>query len=54
VLAIGVNGQIIRQSAEDGRTRLSFNAPLEKVWRGVLASYMARGIEPTDASRGEW
>jgi hypothetical protein len=54
VIAIDMNGRIIRQSTDDGRTQLSFRAPIEQVWRAVIISYMTLGIKPTDASRTDW
>jgi hypothetical protein len=50
VLVIDANGQPIRR-AEDDAARVSFDAPIDKVWPARVVVYAELGIEPTVVDR---
>ena len=51
VLVIDTDGNVLRQSTGDERSRFTFNAPIDQVWRALATSYADLGIPPTIADR---
>ena len=47
ILAVDASGKVLRQSTSDEHTRVMFPAPMDKVWRALVASYADAGIDPT-------
>ena len=47
VLAVNAEGKVIRQSTVDEHSGAKFAAPMDKVWRALVASYADLGIDPT-------
>ena len=53
VLAVDSDGTVIRRSASDENARLTFAAPMDKVWSALMLAYAELGIQPTVAARAE-
>ena len=49
VLIVDSQGRVMRQSTADERSRVTFSAPMDQVWRALVASYADLGINPTVA-----
>jgi hypothetical protein len=52
VLVVDTDGHVIRRSTADENSRVSFTAPIDKVWPALVLSYADLGIEPSVADRG--
>ena len=52
VLAVDSDGTVIRRSSDD-KARLTFAAPVDKVWSALVLAYAELGIQPTVAARAE-
>jgi hypothetical protein len=53
ILAVDRDGKVIRQSTVDEHFRVTFDAPMARVWRAVVVSYAELGIDPTVADRAQ-
>jgi hypothetical protein len=53
VLAVDSDGKVIRRSTADENARVSFSAPVERVWPALVLAYADAGIEPSVADRAE-
>ncbi len=53
VLAVDSDGTVIRRSAGDENARLTFAAPMDKVWAALVQAYGELGIAPTVVARAE-
>lgn len=51
VLVVDSDGQVIRRSTADENARVSFKAPMDKVWPALILSYADLGIEPSVSDR---
>jgi len=51
VLAVDSDGRVIRRSTADENARVSFAAPVDKVWPALVLAYADAGIEPSVADR---
>ena len=51
VLTTDMQGQVIRQSALNDRATMTINAPVDKVWPAVVATYAEMGIEANYADQ---
>jgi hypothetical protein len=51
VLAVDSDGRVIRRSTADENSRVSFAAPIDKVWPALVLAYADLGIEPSVADR---
>ena len=49
ILVVDSQGRVMRQSTADERSRVTFSAPIDQVWRALVASYGDLGINPTVA-----
>jgi hypothetical protein len=47
VLVVDTDGRVMRQSTADEHSRVKFSAPMDKVWRALVAGYADIGIDPT-------
>jgi hypothetical protein len=52
VLAVDSDGRVIRRSTADENSRVTFKAPIDKVWPALVLAYADLGIEPSVADRG--
>ena len=52
VLAVDSDGTVIRRSSDDN-ARLTFAAPVDKVWAALVLAYAELGIAPTVSARAE-
>ena len=56
VLVVNTDGKVMRQSTGDEHSRVKFFAPMDKVWRALVASYADLGIDPaiSDSATGRY
>ena len=52
VLAVDTDGNVIRRSTGDEKSRAEFKVPVDRVWPALVLSYADLGIEPSVADRG--
>jgi hypothetical protein len=53
VLAVDSDGRVIRRSTADENARITFKAPVDKVWPAMVLSYADLGIAPGVADRAQ-
>ena len=51
VLAVDSDGRVIRRSTADENARVTFAAPVDKVWPAMVLAYADLGIDPSVADR---
>ena len=51
ILAVDSDGRVLRRSTTDEMARVTFSAPMDKVWSALVLSYADLGIEPSVADR---
>ena len=51
ILVVDSDGKVIRQSTADENARITFAAPLDRVWPAIRLAYDDLGLEPTVSDR---